>query len=486
MIVGIVAVVVVACMALALLAGRIGQGGGISEYLVGGRSFAPWLVYFLAVGEVYSIGSMLGFPSGVYAEGASSAVWFMGYIVLAYPIGYFVAPLVWRAGRRYNAMTVPELFGRHFGSRGLEITTGLVTLFALIPWGLYQFVGLQAVLSGLGLQLSTVECVVIAGIIGFLYVAVSGVRSPAFVSMVKDALLVIAVVAVGCFALYKAGGTNAITGAHAVPLPSVTLTGGQLTDTITTIVYQAVAFYLVFASSYIFPARSEKALKSSVLYMPLYMLMFPFLVFAAYWAKQEYPHLANPNMAFLTVARGMMPDWLLGVVAAGAALSGLLVLSVTATGASGVVTRTLIRNADSQVQARRTKMVVALFMVIAGLLCLYAQSLMITLLALTYIILGQVIPAWVAVLWFRRIPSAALACGMVVGVALGASLHFAGLEPLHINDGLLGIVANCAIVAVWTLIRPAPAKPAVAALGHSGPAVAEAAGSEPVPAGEPA
>ncbi|MDQ4042272.1 MAG: hypothetical protein M3118_00425 [Actinomycetota bacterium] len=34
----------------------------IEEYLVGGRSFSGVLLFFLAVGEIYSIGTMVGLP----------------------------------------------------------------------------------------------------------------------------------------------------------------------------------------------------------------------------------------------------------------------------------------------------------------------------------------------------------------------------------------------------------------------------------------
>src|SRR5207249_7539999 len=101
---------------LIALAARLGtsKNMSISEYLVGGRSFPAWLLYFLAVGEIYSIGTMIGLPSGVYAHGARDAIWFLGYILLAYPLGYYGGPLIWRAGVRYNAMTIPDVFGSHF------------------------------------------------------------------------------------------------------------------------------------------------------------------------------------------------------------------------------------------------------------------------------------------------------------------------------------------------------------------------------------
>lgn len=98
-------------MAVALGLGIASRRGvkkvDMEDYLVAGRSFGAILLFVLAVGEVYSIGTMVGFPGGIYARGASYGIWFMGYILLAYPIGYFLLPLMWRAGKRYGATTSP-------------------------------------------------------------------------------------------------------------------------------------------------------------------------------------------------------------------------------------------------------------------------------------------------------------------------------------------------------------------------------------------
>jgi solute:Na+ symporter, SSS family len=107
----------------------------IEEYLVGGRSFSGVLLFFLAVGEIYSIGTIVGLPGGIYAEGAGYGVWFLGYILLAYPVGYFVGPLMWRAGKRYGAMTVPDVFKGHYGSRVLEVVAALSAIVFWSPGG---------------------------------------------------------------------------------------------------------------------------------------------------------------------------------------------------------------------------------------------------------------------------------------------------------------------------------------------------------------
>lgn len=462
MLVGIFSVVMAGSVLLAVWAGRTGLRGGVADFLVGGRTFPAWLVYFLAVGEVYSIGAMIGFTSGIYAGGASYGIWFLGYILLAYALGYFLAPLVWRAAHRYNALTVPDVFGGHYRSRQLELITCVTLLIALIPWGQYQFIGLQVVLGGLGLPLSPLQSVLVAGVIAFIYVAASGIRSPAFVSILKDTFMLVGVVAVGAAAVWAAGGVRQTAGPAAMPHHAVTMGGTALTFAMTTILFQGVVFYLGFGASYIFPARSERAVKSSTVWMPLYMLIFPFLVFTAYYALRVHPHVKQPNSIFMVTAKGLLPDWLLGVVAGAAGLSGVLVLAATALAIGGMITRNVVPNVPASTQRRWITLAVGLFLVLGAVLTLYASTLMLTVLNLTYMLLAQVVPGWLAVLYFRRTNPAAISTGMVLGVVASIVLYVASPKLGGINVGLLSLGLNMLVTFGLSTLQPGSVREPVA------------------------
>jgi SSS family solute:Na+ symporter len=433
----------------------------VGEFLVGGRSFPGWLLYFLAVGEIYSIGTMIGLPGGIYAKGASYGVWFLGYILLAYAIGYFVAPLIWRAGVRYDAMTLPDIFRRHYGSRALELVTAVCLIVALVPWGQYQFIGLQVVLGGLGLSLSPLQSVVLAGGLAFLYLAVSGVRSPAFVAILKDSFMVLGIVVAGVAAVVAAGGVEPTVEPGTIPRGLVTMHGSALVFAMTTILVQSVTFYILSAA-FLFTARSERAVKASTVWMPLYMLMYPFLVAASYYAIHRYPHVPDPNSVFMVVTRGLLPDWLVGIVAAGAGLSGVLVLATTALALGGIVSRNLVPDVRPDRQRRWTTLVVAVFLVAAALLTLSGSTLMLTVLNLVYYLCAQFVPALVAVMFVRRVQPWAVGTGLVVGVVASIALYAADLPLGGVNLGLVTIALNAALTFGLSLLRPGPERTTLA------------------------
>lgn len=487
MLVGIFSAVIAVSILVAVAARTRLRSMSIGDYLVGGRSFPAWLLYFLAVGEVYSIGTMIGLPSGIYKGGASYGIWFVGYILLAYPLGYFVAPLIWRAGVRYDAMTIPDVFGRHFRSRTLELVSAVALLLALIPWGQYQFIGMQVVLGALGLPISPLGAVVLAGVIAFVYLVVSGVRSPAFVSVLKDALMLLGIVLVGVVATTTAGGP-APTFAHvAVDQGMTTLAGSPLTFTLTTIVFQSITFYFGFSAAYLFTARSERAIKQSVVWMPIYMLIYPFLFLASFVAVVRFPGLANPNTVFMRLTADLLPSWLVGVVAGGAALSGILVLAVTALAIGGIVTRNLVPDVRPERQKRIANVVVAVFLVAAAILTLAASQIMLTVLNLTYYLLGQLVPGWLAVMFFRRVSPAAASIGIVTGVVASIVLYLTtpatGIGG--VNAGLLAVVVNLALTFGLSALRPGADVRPMARWTPPGPTTPAAEPAEPADAPVP-
>lgn len=49
---------------------RRSQTQSLDDFLVARRSLGTTLFYLLGVGEIYSIGTIIGFPGGIYAGGA--------------------------------------------------------------------------------------------------------------------------------------------------------------------------------------------------------------------------------------------------------------------------------------------------------------------------------------------------------------------------------------------------------------------------------
>ncbi|MCA1729119.1 MAG: sodium:solute symporter family protein [Actinobacteria bacterium] len=450
----------------------------IEEYLVGGRSFSGVLLFFLAVGEIYSIGTMVGLPGGIYAEGASYGIWFLGYILLAYPVGYFLGPLMWRAGKRYGAMTVPDVFKGHYGSRLLEVVAALSAIVFLVPWGQLQFTGLQVALGALGFSISPTTAVVVAAMIAFAYIVVSGVRAPANVSILKDVLLFAAIVIAGIAAASAAGGvSNVFEDAQNLNPSSLSIEGQALTFALTTIVFQALGFYVTpLTVPFLFTGRSEVTVRRTLIPMPLYMLMYPFLIIAAYYAISASQGLEQPNAAFFVTAVEVLPPWLLGLVAGAAALSGLLILAGLSLVVGAMVSRNLAPNLPGATQRRLVQVIVAVYLIVSAGLTILAPTLMLALISTAYYGFTQFLPAFVGVFLVRRFSALGIAAGLVCGDVAVLVLYGLGVSTAGINIGLIALLLNFVVTfAVSTVAKNESSLAPIAASGR--PATRQAEGS---------
>ena len=435
--------IIVLSLVLAFLATRGRDVLQIEEYLVAGRSFSAFLLFFLAVGEIYSIGTMVGLPGGIYAEGASYGIWFLGYILLAYPVGYFLAPLVWRAGKRYGALTFPDMLKGHYRSRLLEVVAALTFFAYLIPWAQLQFAGLQVALGALGFGISPTTATAVAAIIAFAYIIFSGVRAPANISILKDILLFGGIVIVGVVAASAAGGVSNIFSDVGQTNPSsLYIEGGQaMTFALTTIVFQALGF-ITLTTPFIFTGRSEGTVKRTYIAMPLYMLMYPFLIFAAYYAISSVPDLEQPNAALFAASVELLPPWLLGLVAGAAALSGLLILAVLSLTIGGVLSRNITPNLTDTSQRRLTQVVVTVYLIATAALTILAPTLMLNLISVAYFFVTQLLPGLLGILFIRQFSAPGLTAGLVAGNVAVLVLHFSQANIAGINIGLIALLVN--------------------------------------------
>ena len=143
------ALVFIALMAFSVVLAFMAKRGVIADsmddVMVAGRSFGAFMVFFVTVGETYGIGTMIGVPGAIYSKGVSYSLWFLGYILLGFVVGYFMNPAIWRMGKISGAMTMPDCFRWRYGSKALEVLVAVICIVFLLPWMQMQFAGLATI-----------------------------------------------------------------------------------------------------------------------------------------------------------------------------------------------------------------------------------------------------------------------------------------------------------------------------------------------------
>ena len=449
------AILILASLVLAVMAKKGHHTTSVRDFFIASRQFGGFLVFFLSVGEIYSIATIIGFPGSIYAKGGTYGIWFLGYILLAYPVAYFVNPLIWRAGKLYDAVTIADLFKGHFkshaGGRVLELTVTISAITFLIPWGQLQFGGLIIALGGLGWHINPAVLVIFAAALAFFYIVISGIRAPAYVAILKDVLMMVAIVVTGGAALAQ---THLSTIFHvAGPLVSNHLTAPQLRFSMSTIAFQAIGFFMLpFNTQNLFTAKSEQTIRRTQMFMPLYMVMFPFLVVVAYYQLGAHAHLSAPNGAFMAAAVQLLPGWVLGIVAAGASLAGLLVLAGISLAIGPLVTCNLFGHVPEQKQRSLAQVVIVLYLALSIVLTLVAPNLLVTIQNTAFFGITQFFPGILAIMFFRRANPLAMAAGIIVGDVLSVAFFVMKVPTHDFNIGAVCLLINVAILIGGSLL----------------------------------
>ncbi|HEY2035341.1 MAG TPA: hypothetical protein VGH02_16790 [Rhizomicrobium sp.] len=456
-----------AIIALSLVLAVFSKRGHVhqkaEDFFVASGQFNTVLFFFLAVGETYSVATILGYPGGVYASGTGFVTWFLGYILLAFAVGYFLNPLIWRAGRVYGAVTMPDLFRRHFDSRALEVVVTSAVLVFLVPLGMQQFLGLQVVLKTLGWPMSPLFLTCLAGALAFTYILISGIRASAYVAVLKDILLIAAILVTAIVALQHWGvATNAPSAAwkHAM---TPTLKGDLFS--ITTVISQSLGFCVVPQTcAYIFTARSASAVRRAQVTMPLYMLMFPLLTIVAYFALLHPMQVGSANEIFPAVARELLPAPVTGLVMAGAALSALVVLTGICLAIGPLVSRNLVPGLSNDQQRRWSQVVIAFYLLLSIAGAATSSQLLVTINNLFYFGITQSLPGMLSILFARRVRPSSIIAGILAGDLVAITIFELGIPVGGINPGFLGLLVNFAIILIARYVSPGETRVPVSAI----------------------
>ena len=470
-----------AAVCLAIIFAIITAGAGIGflagirrrmdleQWTVAGRGFGPLLVFLLMAGEVYTTFAFLGLSGWTYSRGGPT-LYALAYLTLAYVVSFFILPPVWELGRSHGLQTQSDFFRVRYGSRYLTAFVCLVGIAAFVPYVQLQITGIGIIVSVASFDTigrTTAMTVAVVLLVGFVFAG--GVRAVAWVSVLKDALMLTAAVAIGigvplvCF-----GGIGPMFAALAAARPTHLTMPGATTNLghawyVSTVLLTSLGFYMwpnAFAAA--FTARNADTLRRNAVLMPLYTLSLAFIFFAGFTAVLVIPGLANGDLAMLTVVRRTFPPWFLGVIGGAGALTAMVPAAIFILTASTLFAKNLYRPliapamTDDQV-ARLARGSAVVLGAISLALAVFTSTTLVSLLLIGYAGVAQFFPGVVLGLFWPRASTGAVFTGVVAGIATAMILMLTHRDPLFgVSAGFVALCLNFALVVLVSLLAPVP------------------------------
>jgi SSS family solute:Na+ symporter len=459
----------------------------LDEWGLGGRSFGSWITWFLLGGDLYTAYTFVAVPALMFGAGAAG-FFAVPYTVIIYPLVFLVVIRLWSVSHVRGFVTPADFVRSRFDSPTMALLVAITGIVATMPYIALQLVGIEAILKAMGVEGELP--LIVAFVILAIYTYNSGLRAPALIAFVKDALIYLTIIVAVIVIPSKLGGWDAIFGAaeakfaggSGVILPAT----GQL-GYATLALGSALALFLYPHSiTGVLAASNRDVLKRNMSALPVYSLALGLIALLGYMAiaAGTKPIGTDGNTIVPVLFQQMFPSWFAGVAFAAIGIGALVPAAIMSIAAANLFTRNIYKeylkkDATSRQEAKVAKiasLVVKLGAVLA-ILGLNPQF-SIDLQLIGGVIILQTMPAVALGLYTRWLHRGGLIAGWVAGMAAGllmvydipklnpdgtvAREHFGGSSfalstlgfdtKLSVYAGLLALLVNLLVAVVVTFI----------------------------------
>ena len=455
----------------------------LDEWGLGGRGFGTWVTWFLLGGDLYTAYTFIAVPAAMFALGSVSGFFAVPYTIVVYPIIFVFMSRLWSVSHRHGYVTAADFVRGRYGSRGLSLAVAVTGILATMPYIALQLVGIEAVLEVIGLGGNSALARDLPLFIAFAVLAAytysSGLRAPALIAFVKDALIYLVIIVAVVYLPTKYGGwghifdsaqtkmakTNPATGKPGAFIPGPT----QYWAYGTLALGSALALFMYPHSvTAVLSSKSRTTIRRNAAILPAYSFVLGLLALLGWVAiaagTKPIGLNGQPNAQLVIpqLFEDSFPSWFAGVAFAAVAIGALVPAAIMSIAAANLFTRNIYRewlrpNATVAQEAKVGKLVSLLvkFVALIFVLTMDKQN------AINFQLLGgiwilQTLPSVVFGLYTRWFHRWALLAGWAVAMVYGTVKaynvssptvpHFAGsLAPMELI-GQLGYIAFSAFV----------------------------------------
>lgn len=479
----------------------------LDEWGLGGRSFGTFIAWFLIGGDIYTAYTFIAVPAAVYA-GNAIGFFAVPYTIVLYPIIFIFLPRLWSVSHRRRYVTPADFVQGRFDSRSLSLAIAFTGILATLPYIALQLVGIQAVLSVAGIGggedagwFAKDLPLFIAFAVLAAYTYSSGLRAPALIAFVKDALIYIVIIVAVIYLPTQLGGWGSIfdsagkaftsfntDNADAIASGTASAKGMLPGVSASQWAYASLSlgsalalFMYPHSVTAVLSTKNRNIIRRNAALLPAYSFLLGLLALLGLAAVAAGVTVKNPQLAIPQLFEQEFSPWFAGLAFAAITIGAFVPAAIMSIAAANLWTRNIYKafinpGADDAQEARQSKLA-SLLVKFGALIFVLAlpKDFALNLQLLGGIWILQTLPAIVIGLYTRWFHRYALLAGWAIGMIWGTiaaynkevvgdpGSHFGGsvgqLEVfgVHLSDnliyfGLTALVLNLLVGVVGTYV----------------------------------
>ena len=460
----------------------------VDGFVLGGRSVGPWLTAFAYGTSYFSAVVFVGYAGQFGWRYGIAATWAgIGNALIGSLMAWFIL------GRRTRIMsqhldsaTMPQFFGKRFGSNALKIGASIIIFIFMIPYTASLYNGLSR-LFGMAFSIDYSVCIALMAILTAIYVIAGGYMATAINDFIQGMVMLVGITAVIFAVLESKGGfMTALDGLARVTDDKVATTPGifasffgpdPLNLLFVVILTSLGTWGLPQMVQKFYAIKNEQAIQKGTVISTLFAIVVAggcyFLGGFGRLFSEQIDIKANgfdsiiPTM-LSGLSEGMIALVVILVLSASMSTLSSLVIASSSTLAIDLIKDNFAKDMSESKQVLLMRILIVIFIAISAVLALIQYTSSVNFIAqLMGISWGAMAGAFLAPfmysLYSKKVTTASCwACFIFATVLMTANMlirpAFPAIMQSPINSGAIAMLAGLVIVPIVSAITPSPDK----------------------------
>ncbi|MCL1834649.1 MAG: sodium:solute symporter [Oscillospiraceae bacterium] len=466
-----------------------GRAADVKGFVLGGRSVGPWLTAFAYGTSYFSAVVFVGYAGQFGWKFGLSATWIgLGNAFIGSLLPWVILGRRTRVMTRHlNSATMPEFFGKRYGSTNLKIAASIIVFVFLIPYTASLYNGLSRLFE-MAFHVDFTICIIAMAVLTGVYVIAGGYFATAVNDFIQGIVMLVGICAIiGAVLSSKGGFTAAIAelahvedaGVSGTPGVFASFFGPDPIGLLGVVLLTSLGTWgLPQMVQKFYAIQSEKAIHKGTIISTFFALVIAGgCYFLGGFGRLFFPGVTGtPGGGFDAIIPAMLSgfsDLLIGIVvilvlAASMSTLSSLVMASSSTFTLDFLKGHIVKKMDDKKQLISIRLLIVVFIAISAVIAVLQYKRGIAFIAQLMgiswgALAGSFLAPFLYGLYWKRTNKIAVWCSFLFGsLLMVANMLFRDSFPTilqsPINSGAFAMLAGLIIVPVVSLLTGKPDK----------------------------